>query len=559
MNVQQAIASAVANFERGDSGRAIEALSDLVRRAPGSAAAHNALGSVLAAVGEWSQAAAAFRAALELNPDSAHAHTNLGNLQLEAGQIVAARELLTRAVTLPGVPVQAYVGLGRAHLMLGAHRAAADAFERATASSDRPNIHSQRCYASLLDPTASREDVLAIHERYDVAITAPLRQRAVAPARLDRSGRRRTVGYVSADFREHSVASFIEGVLSAHDRERFEVVLYSDVRHPDATTERLAASVDRYASVAGLSDAAVAAQIRGEQVDVLIDLAGHMQPNRLPMFARRPAPVLLTYLGYPGTTGVSVFDGRITDAWADPEEAGAVAGPEPLLRVEGGYFAYAPPVDAPEVGPLPAAASGVFTFGSFNDVLKVNDTVLSTWAQLLEDVPHSRLLLKSRGASLDMRTRIEGVLADGGADPQRIEFLDPTATRRAHLELYGRVDLALDTFPYAGATTTCEALYMGVPVVTLAGDRHAGRLGVSLLSAAGLSEFIASTRDDYLEIATRWSTRGIDTLAALRLGMRARVRASPLSSGERVARAIEHWAEELARPPLPSPPGRASR
>jgi protein O-GlcNAc transferase len=541
-----AIAGALAWIRRGSVDRALSEIEALVAREPGSAKAQNALGSVLAAMGQAAPAMAAFRRALALRPDYPDAWCNLGQSLLEDGQIQDAIATLGQALASGRAPVQALAGLGRACCLLGRHGQAARWFERASAHPRaHAGIHSQRCYASLLDPEASAEQVASAHRDYQTAVAAPLLAR---PARFanDRTlGRRLVLGYVSSNFRQHSVASFLEGLLEAHDRSRLELAAYSDGAREDSTTDRLRSMVDRFRRVAGMTHEQLSALVREDRVDVLVDLDGHMQPNRLPVFARRPAPVLLTYLGYPGTTGMTVFDGRITDHWADPWDDPARVGPEPLIRVEGGCLGYTPPAEAPEVAALPAAAGGEFTFACMADLAKVNDLVLGVWGEILAAVPRSRLLLKARAlGSADVQARVIRVLAACGVSRERVELLAATASRQEHLATYGRVDLALDTFPYAGATTTCEALYLGVPVVTLAGDRHAGRLGVSILCAAGLDAWVARAPREYVALAALHA-QDLAALSALRRTLRARLRASPLGDGARVARAIEHASAEL--------------
>jgi protein O-GlcNAc transferase len=373
-------------------------------------------------------------------------------------------------------------------------------------------------------------------------VAAPLATAASLPGTRTPHPKLR-IGYVSADLREHSVASFFEHVFAAHDRQRFQLHLYSDVVREDATTDRLRSMADVYQRTLGVSDEVLATRVRRDEIDVLVDLAGHMQPNRLPVFARRPAPVQLTYLGYPGTTGMSAFDARISDEWADPCDA--PSGSEPVVRVPDGLFAYMPPSDAPEVSPLPAASSANMTFGCFNDTLKLNDRVLESWSEILSHTNQSRLLLKAKLLSSDdVRAYVLDQLAACGVSRDRVELLRATSTRREHLQTYARVDVALDTFPYAGATTSCEALYMGVPVITLAGDRHAGRLGVSILSAAGLADWIAPTRAAYVARAIR-AARGRPGLAKLRRSLRARLLGSPLCDPTRVTRALEAAACDL--------------
>lgn len=548
MSTQPSVAVALEFLRSGDARAALRELEALVDREPDSPAAHNAFGSVLAGQGQALRAAAEFERAIALRADYAEALTNLGSLRLDQWQLGAAVELFGRALALPRVLPQAHVGMGRALCLLGRHAAARPHFERACAlAPQQASIHSQRCYAALFDPSLGAAELRAIQRAYEACV-APWLQAPAPRFDNDRRGDRKLVlGYISADFREHSVASFLEPVVAAHDRSAVSVRLYSDVTQPDATTQRLRELADGYVSIIGASHEAVAARIRSDRVDVLIDLAGHMQPYRLPVIAQRPAPVLFSYLGYPGTTGLSTFAARISDAWADPPDADACAEPEALLRIAGGYFAYGPPADAPDVAGPPVSATGEFTFGCMNDALKWSDAVLACWAEILTRAPGSRLLLKARAlASAEVRARVVEAFSARGVPVDRLELLPATPGRREHLLQYARVDLALDTFPYAGATTTCEALYMGVPVVSLAGDRHVSRLGVSVLSAAGLSAFIADSHSTYIELALRYA-QDAPLLASLRATLRERLCSSALCSGPRVAREIERASLDYFR------------
>jgi predicted O-linked N-acetylglucosamine transferase (SPINDLY family) len=542
---RDAIAQALGWLHRGDQPRALRELEQLVEQMPVSALAHNALGSVRGAVNQPEPAIEAFRRALELQPKYPEASTNLGKALLDTGRVNQACVEFERALTLAGVPVQAELGLGHALCLLGRHPEAGRCFERASRHPQaQAATHSQRCYASLLDPTLSAQQIVAIHRDYQTQVAARLCPQS-REFRNERSGNRRLVlGCVSADFREHSVASFLLGWLAAHDRSRFRLIAYSDAPREDATTTQIRGLVDAFHRVCQSSDAHLAEQVKADRVDMLVDLAGHMQPNRLSVFARRPAPVLLTYLGYPGTTGMSVFDGRLTDDTADPTDDPDRIGPEHPVRVVGGLFCYTPPSDAPEVNELPALSGQPVTLGCMNDVMKVNDRVLEVWGRILALIPQAHLLLKSRSlASTDIRERFTRVLCAHGATPDRVELLPSTPTRHAHLQTYGRVDIALDTFPYAGATTTAEALYMGVPVLTLAGIHHAGRLGVSLLSAVGLGDWVASSEEEYVAMAVT-RARDLGALSRLRSSLRKCVCDSTLSDGRRVARAIEDFARD---------------
>jgi predicted O-linked N-acetylglucosamine transferase (SPINDLY family) len=350
--------------------------------------------------------------------------------------------------------------------------------------------------------------------------------------------RRLRIGYVSPDFRAHSVASFLEPVLARHDTDNFDVVCYAQVAHPDRTTERLRQLAGHWRDTCAQSDEQVANMIRQDRIDILVDLAGHTRNNRLTVFTHRPAPIQLTYLGYPNTTGLPQIDYRLTDALADPPEADALHT-ERLVRLPRGFLCYSAPQDAPAVSPLPATAVGHITFGSLNNLAKVNEQVVELWARVLHAVPGAQLLLKGK-ALCDQATagRFVEMFARHRIPADRLRLASWAATRAQHLTTYAQVDIALDPFPYNGTTTTCEALWMGVPVVALAGDRHAARVGVSILTHVGLREFIATTPDDYVRTAAGLAADRA-RLVALRASLRRRMADSPLCDGAAFTRDIE--------------------
>jgi protein O-GlcNAc transferase len=367
------------------------------------------------------------------------------------------------------------------------------------------------------------------------------------------------VGYLSGDFRNHPMPRFFFPLLRGHDRSRVTVFCYSDVPRPDAQTARLRAHADGWRDISGMDDDAVAAQIRADAIDVLVDLAGHLDNRRLLVFARRPAPVRASYIGYPNTTGMRSMQYRITDEFHDlrgPASAVAAGAPslhplysERLVDLPGCCWAYEPGDDPlpPEVNGLPAAASGRVTFAVFNRLIKVTTQMAGLWSRILWLVPGSRLaVLDSAGAG---EASLRRSLARLGLEDAEIVAY-PRGTRAEYLARYLEVDIALDTFPYAGMTTTCDAMWMGVPTVTLAGQTHVSRTGVSLLSAVGLHELIASTPQEYASIAAGLAA-DLSRLVALRAGLRERMRSSPLLDGAGLARRLERayqamWAQRLA-------------
>ena len=388
--------------------------------------------------------------------------------------------------------------------------------------------------------SVSAETVAAEHRRAGAALMALAPNSPALPFANPRDpGRRLRVGYVSPDFRRHSVSYFLEPLLAAHDRAGFEIFCYAEVIQPDEVTARLQRHADHWLITAGMPDDALAARIRADGIDILIDLAGHTAGNRLPLFARRPAPIQATWLGYPNTTGLPAIDYRLADAISDPPGWGDALASETLLRLPGGFLCFGPPVHAPPPGVPPCLAAGAVTFGSFNNPAKISLPTIESWSAILKRLPDARLLLKSRQLVDAMtwvllRTRF----AERGIPANRVDMLGFQADTVSHLEVYHRVDIALDPFPYNGATTTCEALWMGVPVVTLAGDRHAARVGASLLSRVGLDGLIAASRDEYVERAVDLAGDR-ERLAALRSTLRPDMAASSLCDATAFARGVE--------------------
>jgi predicted O-linked N-acetylglucosamine transferase (SPINDLY family) len=340
--------------------------------------------------------------------------------------------------------------------------------------------------------------------------------------------RRLKLAFFSPDLRSHSVAYFLEPLLTHLDRSEFEVILYHDHFIVDATSERLRVHSDLWRNLVGLQDDAAEALILGDEPDVLIDLAGHTGLNRLPLVARRLAPVQVSYLGYPNTVGIGAMDYRLVDSVTDPVGAADRLHTERLIRFAPTAWSYSPPAEAPEPAAPPSACGSPITFCCFNNFSKVTDAALRAWSRLLLRVPGSRLRLKSTGLgepgiAASVRTRLK----ESGLDAERVEIAGHTPSVAAHLALYRDVDVALDTFPYNGTTTTCEALWMGVPVVTLAGDRHASRVGDSLLTAIGRPEWITWDWDGYVAAAAAVAEDSARRLSLARK-LRGEMRASAL-------------------------------
>jgi predicted O-linked N-acetylglucosamine transferase (SPINDLY family) len=431
-----------------------------------------------------------------LRPGSAKALANLANAILYCGDAAGARPYFARA------------------------RAAAP---------DDPATASSSLYALCYDDALPAADLLAAHRDWGRGHAPPPRPRRRA------AGGRIKVGYVSGDFCRHSCAYVLAAVLPHHDRAAFEIVAYSNTPREDAMTDALKAHLDGFVRIVGEGDEALAARIAGAGVDVLVDLSGHTQGNRLGLFARRPAPVQLSWLGYPASTGLAQIDARATDAFADPEAPDADA---PLVRLPDGFLAFMPP----EV-PAPAREAGPPTFASFNNAAKLGPRTVACWAAILRAVPEARLLLKALsfedpGVVARFRRLFEGY----GVDPARVVFVGWVGEPGGHLALYSRVDVALDPFPYNGTLTTLEALWAGVPVVTLAGDRHAARVGTAILTRIGRADLVAADESAYVRLAA-----DAIRLPADRAALRAALAASSLMDGRRVARGLEAAYRDLLK------------
>lgn len=570
-----------------DAGRLDEAAQAFARalELDGShAKAANNLGAVREALGAFSDAEAAYSRAIVADAQLALAHANRGNLRKAQGRFDEAEADLARAVDLePGNgawlgsladclaargkldealarhraalaldPAQALVhyGLANTLLKLGEPEEAAthyrEALERA------PDLH--EAHSSYL---------LCLHyhhgdepEKLRLAHQEWARRHAGTVVALPQGSRGKRaplrIGYVSPDFRSHPVAVFLEPLLAARDRERFHVTCYSTALAADSVTRRFAGLADRWRDIRNLTDDAAAEAIRSDGIDILVDLAGHTADARPLVFARRPAPVSVAWLGYPDTTGLQTVDYRLTDGWTDPPGLTEAQWVEKLVRLPDGFLCFSAPPDVP-VAEAPCLARGRITFASFNNLAKVSPRTVKLWSAVLASIPESRLVLKAHALKAESaRRRVLDRFADHGIGAGRIELLGPEAGAAAHLARYGAVDIALDTFPYHGTTTTCEALWMGVPVVTLAGRTHVSRVGVSLLSQVGLEDLVAASDDGYVAIAQRLASDA-RRLNELRKEMRRRMRGSSLMDARAFARKIEAayldmWRSDAAAP-----------
>ena len=491
------------------------------------------LGNVLDALGKSDEAKACFERAIVQDSTFAPAYTNLGAHVAARGLFDLAASYYQRALDSDPQNAAAMLNLGVALVETGRIDAARDAFVQVL-KLDPTNADAadNQLYAQIYtEPDPSK--IYAAHQAWG---NKQHHGEPLAP--LDPNPNRRLrVGYVSPDFRRHSVAFFIAPLLANHDAAAVEVFCYADVARPDDVTARLKASVPHWRATQALTHAQLHQQLRDDHIDILVDLAGHTTGNRLPVFAQRAAPIQVTALGYPATTGLSVLDYRLCDGETDSSQTDAYAT-EKLVRLPSGLHCYAPPT-APDVTSLPALTNGFVTFGSFNKLAKISPQTIHAWSAILAAIPNARLLLKNKAlVEESTRATMTATFARHGIAENRLEFAGWAGDDAAHLALYGRIDIALDTYPYNGTTTTCEALWMGVPTLTRTGEGHASRVGASLMARAGLSDWACDDTDPLVAAALK-ATRDLEQLAELRTGLRARMRASPLCDGKGYARGVE--------------------
>jgi protein O-GlcNAc transferase len=514
---------------------AAASLQEASRLAPRNGTISLNLGVAFLKLHALAEAIGCFERALQLEPGRPEAHNILGHALLAAGRCTESIAQLEAALKLrPGYSA-AHDNLGRALKAQGRTAEAVRHHRLALAGKPDPKVHSNLLYSLNLLGGIAPAEVYAEHRRWAECYAG----KPEAPAIIDfNPDRRLRIGFVSPDFVNHAVAYFFAPVLEHLDRDQFEIYCYSNAAVTDEVTEQFRSQAPHWRDIARLSDGETLSLIRRDQIDLLFDLTGHTADHRLLVFARRAAPLQLTWLGYPATTGLTAMDYRLTDARCDPPGQTEAWHSEELVRVPEGFSCYRPAPDAPIVSPLPAVAAGYVTFGCCNNFAKVTPEMIQLWAAVLGDHPGSRLMLKSRGlADPATARRVRDAFAAAGVGAERICLDGQDRSTREHLRLYHRIDLALDTSPYNGATTTCEALWMGVPVVTLAGETHAARVGASFLTQIGAPDWIAQSAADYRAICRRLAA-DLPGLAALRVGLRDRVRRSPLCDGPGFARRL---------------------
>ena len=571
---------ALGYYEAGDLRRAKRLFREIIKNRPKNFEAHYYLANILQDLGRDEESVKSYRQAMKINPDFPGTYYNVGSILKEKGDNDEALIYFQKALELDpacadiynsiGVIYQskgefddalacyqkaldadpqfalAYYNIGNAYMHLGKLREA-DSFFRQSLKIDPGRIRTHESLLMLMN-YSDRYDAKTIfeeHLNFSRQFEMPLRVTRIYHKKERVSGRKLRIGYVSPDFRRHSVNYFLESVLASHNHDQFEIFCYSDVFRPDAVTERLRGYADQWRDIRGMPDAEVASLVRKDRVDILMDLTGHTGYNRILLFARKPAPVQVSWLGYPNTTGLSTVDYRLVDAYTDPPGLTAPFYTEKLIRLPHTFLCYLPDEGSPAVGDLPALKSGSITFGSFNFFPKISRTTVALWSAILKALPGSRLVLKAKIFSnktacdyaMEMFT-VQGIAGE------RVELMTQKQSFTEHLDAYNLIDIGLDTFPYHGTTTTCEALWMGVPVISLAGTTHVSRVGMSILSNVGIPELAADTGDAYVEKAVRLAS-DMEGLQFLRKSLRGMMSDSVLTDAKRFVPALECCYREM--------------
>ncbi len=523
--------------ELGQLDQAKAAYARAIELQPANVQAQNNLGVVYRSLGQFDRAIACYQQALKFAPNFFHAHANLGNALQELGRLDEAVDCFRRALELAPHNAETHNSLG-VTLQLRGQLSAAIAAHREAVRLDpgHSRRHSSLVYTLNRDPAITAEELFAEHLAWGQRHAEPLTRLAPPPQNDASPQRRLRVGYVSDHFRAHAVNYFMEPILAAHDHANFEIFCYATSFLRDDTTRRLQGHADAWRDVAGWSEERLAELVRGEGIDLLVDLAGHIGGNRLLTFARRPAPVQVTYLGYQNTTGMSAMDYRLTDAYADPPGTTEALHTEQLVRLPRTFFVYQPSRTAPPVSPLPAATARHVTFGSFNNFSKVTPEVLATWVEILRRVPDARLLVLAHVTPWLERS-VRETFESAGIDGERIT-LARCRPHDAYLKLIAGVDIALDPFPFGGHTTTCDCMWQGVPVVAWAGKTYVSRFGSSGIASVGLEELVAGSRDQYVDIAVGLAG-DLKRLRTLRKELRPRMLRSPILDAKTFTRDLE--------------------
>jgi protein O-GlcNAc transferase len=527
---------------RGKYGEAVEMYRRAVALEPGHIDAHNNMGNALQMLRDYKGAAEAYLEALKHKPDYIGAYSNLGSTLRTMGKVDDSIAAYQQAIKLRPDFYLAYANMGNSFKDAGRLDDAIAAYRRALELQPKDHAsHSNLVFVLQYHADYDSAAILREALRWN-ALHAQAVRNEIRPHGNDRTpDRRLRIGYVGADFREHCQSLFTIPLLSNHDRKQFEIFCYAHVSRPDATTDEIRALCDGWQFIVGMKDDEVAQKIRDDRIDILVDLTMHMSQGRSMVFARKPAPVQAAWLAYPGTTGLSVMDYRLTDPYLDPPGMNDHDYCEKSIRLPDTFWCYDPSCEELESGDLPAARDGHITFGCLNNFCKATPRTLELWTRVLSAVEGSRLILLA--AQGGHRQHLRDFFQGNGISGDRIDFVEFQA-RPDYLTVYRRIDIGLDTLPYNGHTTSLDSMWMGVPVVTRIGKTVVGRAGWSQLCNLDLKELAAETDDQFVRIAVELAG-DLERLNGLRKSLRERMKRSPLMDGKRFARSVEAAYREM--------------
>jgi predicted O-linked N-acetylglucosamine transferase (SPINDLY family) len=511
------------------------------------AKAHFEMGNVYLAQVNYDAAGACFQKALSIDPEFAEAHNNVGIIFLHFDYFKEAKAHFEKALSLNPKSAETHHNIGRFYLKQGKLDQSIQSLRKAISlAPESASIFSNLIFILNYTTAMTQEDIYMESIAFDRQYSGGMVYDRLDYANEKNKDRKLRIGYISPDFRDHSVAYFFEPVLKNHNRKQFDVFCYdANAKKQDQVTRRLQDESDLWVAIPRWKSERVAERVKADRIDILIDLAGHSANNSLLVFARKPAPVQVTWLGYPNTTGLRAMDYRITDKVADPVGEADNLYSEHLSRLEHGFLCYQPDPSALDIASPPCMTEKYVTFGSFNNLSKITPEVVKVWATILTMVKESRLILKSpQLVDPEVQDIYRQMFAKQNIASDRIELFKMLPDKRDHFSLYNRVDIGLDPFPYNGTTTTCEALWMGVPVVTLRGNRHSGRVGASIIHGVGLDELVTGSIPAYIDLACSLA-QDKQRLSGLRKNLRGQMQNSKLMDANLFVDSLESTFRQM--------------
>ena len=526
--------------------KSIQSCVKAIQLKPDYAEAYNNLGAAFQDLSRLDEAVKNYNKAIQLKPDYAIAYSSLGVALQKLGRLKEALNNHNKAIQLNPNYAEAYGNRGSTLKGLGRIDEAVRNYDKAIQlKPDYAIAYSGRNFALNYSSELTQADIFQKHLEFEKQFGCKTLKDEQTTHLNKSKNKRLRVGYISGDLNSHSVGYFFEPLLKSHNRGFIKVYCYYNNIKKDRTTERLIDTSEHWRSIFGMNDDDLVNLIREDNIDILVDLSGHTAKNRLTIFPRKPAPIQVTWLGYPNTTGLSSIDYRFTDKIADPVGEADELHSEELVRLPEGFLCYQGDESVSMNKALPCLKRGHVTFGSFNNLTKMGPQVIKVWAKILQAVPDSHLLLKSKQLTdSSTKSRYLELFKQEGISEDRLELHSWMPEKDGHLRLYDHVDIGLDPFPYNGTTTTCEALWMGIPVITMCGDRHSSRVGASILTHVGLEEFIATDIDEYINMAIKYANN-MDSIKSIRADLRRNMQNSDLCNADAFAGNVEQAYQNM--------------